>query len=491
LDRERGSLYSKGISNAAAVVIDNESGDLLSLVGSLDFFDNDAGGQVNGALASRSPGSALKPFVYALGFEQGLITPQSLLADVPQDYSGYRPSNYDDTYHGAVTVEQALIHSYNVPAVNLYAKLGSRGLYSFLKRAGTSTLPQEKEYYGLSLVLGGCGVNLLELTNLYSVLARGGRFAPCRISTTQSRRPAVKLLSTGTCYMLTDILCQLQRPELPAVWEWSVNQPKVAWKTGTSYGHRDAWSIGYTPKYTAGVWVGNFDGKGARELVGAEIAAPILFDIFAALEEPGEVPWFSPPGDVDTRQVCAVSGMPLSEHCTTAKTDLYLPGISAQQVCSIHRKLLVDDETGYCLCFHCRQGHEYHEEMFEEWPAGIATWMERNGYPIKKAPQHNPDCGKVATGEGPIIYSPLAATEYKLRAGVDPEYQQILLDAKVSNETAKIFWFFDRELVYSGPPTSQLFVSPEIGSHSLVCMDDQGRSAEVEIMVRPPGWVGE
>ncbi len=485
LRREKGLLASQGISNAAAVVIDNQTGELLSLVGSIDFFDEKASGQVDGALAPRSPGSALKPFVYALAIGQGLISPQSLLADVPQDYSGYRPQNYDDTYHGAVTVEEALIRSLNVPAVNLYADLGSQGLYSFLKQAGVTTLPEKKEYYGLPLVLGGCEVNLLELSTIYSGLANGGRFSNCRMLLTDPVPASKQMLSEGACYIITDILSRLQRPELPAVWEWSVNQPKVAWKTGTSYGHRDAWSIGYTPRYTVGVWAGNFDGKGARALVGAEIAAPILFDIFTLLEDNGER-WFAQPKSVKRRRVCAVSGLPMSPYCDASKTELYLPGISPQQECNIHKCVLVDDESGYRLCPHCREGHRYHEVVYEQWPAQVATWMERNGYSIAQIPSHNPKCTSLADGEGPVIYSPLAKCDYKLRHGVDPKYQKILLDAKVSNSTANIFWFLDRDLIYSGPPTSQLFVTPTLGTHKLICMDDEGRSATVTLNVIEP-----
>lgn len=483
---EAGFLHAKGISNAAAIVIDNESGDLLSMVGSLDFYDDAASGQVNGTLASRSPGSTLKPFVYALGFERGLISPQSLLPDVPHDYAGYRPQNYDDVYHGAVTVEEALVHSLNVPAVNLYADLGSRGLYSLLKQAGISTLPHDKQYYGLSLVLGGCGVTLLELTNLYAGLARGGEFFPCHLLRSDRSPQPTRLFSAGTCYLLTDILSQLQRPELPAIWEWTVDRPKVAWKTGTSYGHRDAWSIGYTPKYTIGVWVGNFSGKGARELVGAEIAAPILFDLFAALDDGGTNGWFSPPEQVAVRQVCALSGMPPSESCDATKTELYLPGISSQQQCTYHRKVMVDKCTGQRLCSHCRESHDYEEKVYVIWPHEIATWMERNGYPIARLPEHNPACSQLASGQGPVIYSPLASTEYKLRPGVPTEYQQILLDAKVSNGTNTIYWFLDRNLVYSGPPTSQLFIEPTPGAHTLICLDDEGRSAEVSLTVTAP-----
>jgi len=477
-------LQRQGISNGAVVVIENQTQAVLAMVGSYDFFDEENQGQVNGAMAPRSPGSTLKPFIYALGIEHGLISPQNLLYDVPVEYSGYRPINYDEAYHGVVTVEDALIHSLNVPAVNLYAELGPNGIHSFLQQVGVSTLPKPKDYYGLSLILGGCEVTLLELTNLYAGLANGGNLRSYRLLKTQPVEQGQQLLKEGTCYIISEMLSQLRRPDLPSSWEFSMNLPKIAWKTGTSYGHRDAWSIGYTPQYTIGVWVGNFDGKGLPALVGAEVAAPILFSLFTALENSSENRWFTQPASVSRRQVCVVSGMPLSKNCASAKDELYLPGISPNQKCNIHQLILVDKKTGKRLCSHCRIGRKYEEKIVEQWPAEIATWMERNGYPIEKIPEHFASCSKLASGEKPIIRSPSANTEFKVRPTVDLKYQKILLDASVSNRTKKIFWFLDGKLIFSEEPTQKVFVTPKIGSHNLMCMDDEGRASEVKFVVK-------
>jgi len=472
----------QGISNGAVVVIENQSRKVLAMVGSYDFFDEPNDGQVNGALAPRSPGSALKPFIYALGLEHGVISPQSLLNDMPVDYAGYRPVNYDEKYHGAVTVEEALIHSLNVPAVNLYARLDEKGIYEFLKEAGISTLPQEKNYYGLSLILGGGEVTLLELTNLYAGLANDGNFRQYRLLQSQPQAEGKKLLSAGACFILTEMLSKVRRPDLPKVWEWSVNIPKIAWKTGTSYGHRDAWSLGYTPPYTIGVWVGNFNGRGAPALVGAEVAAPILFALFEALK-PAENRWFVQPMNVEKHQVCSVSGMPASEFCVSRKDELFLPGVSPHYPCTIHQLVLIDKKTGKRLCTHCRSRRAYVEKIVEHWPAEIATWRERNGYPLAAIPEHYPHCAKVVSGKGPVIHSPSAGTEYQIRPGVDLKYQKILLDAAVSNQTKKIYWFMNRKLIFSGKPTAKVFITPTPGKHTLMCMDDEGRSSEMELII--------
>ncbi len=477
-------LQRQGINNGAVVIIENQTQQVLAMVGSYDFFDEQNQGQVNGAMAPRSPGSALKPFIYALGMEHGLIAPQSLLYDVPVEYSGYRPINYDESYHGVVTVEDALIRSLNIPAVNLTAQLEDNGLYYFLQAAGISTLPKPKDYYGLSLILGGCEVTLMELTNLYSGLANGGKFRNYHFIKTQPEEQGQQLLNEGACYIISELLSQLRRPDLPASWEFSMHLPKIAWKTGTSYGHRDAWSIGYTPRYTIGVWVGNFDGKGAPALVGAEVAAPILFSLFTALEKSADDRWFVQPASVSRRQVCAVSGMPLSKNCASVKTELYLPGISPNQQCNIHQLILVDKKTGTRLCSHCRIGRKYEEKIVEQWPVEIATWLERNGYPIEKIPEHFVGCSKLASGEKPVILSPSDNAEFKIRPTVALKYQKILLDASVSNRSKKIFWFLNGKLIYSGTPAQKVFVTPKIGSHNLTCMDDEGRSSEVKFNVK-------
>ncbi|MFQ5602659.1 MAG: penicillin-binding protein 1C [bacterium] len=476
-------LQKKGIYNGAVVIIENRTHEVLAMVGSPDFFDNQNQGQVNGAMSPRSPGSALKPFVYALGLEQGVISPSTLLKDVPVEYAGYRPVNYDERFHGAVSVQEALVHSLNVPAVNLYAELGDNGVYSFLKRGGISTLPKPKEYYGLSLILGGGEVTLLELTNLYAGLASGGNFTSYRLLKSDAGEAENTLLSPGTCFILTDILSQLRRPELPAVWESTLDMPKVAWKTGTSYGHRDAWSIGYTPQLTIGVWVGNFDGRGVPELVGAEAAAPILFALFNALEERDSHRWFVQPESVEMRQVCAVSGMPVSQICAAVKNELFLPGVSPNQTCTIHQRILVDRKTGQRLCSHCRIGRTYWEKVIEHWPAEISSWKMRNGQPLAPFPEHFQKCVKIASGEKPVIHSPAMNTQFKIRSGVSLKYQKILLQASVSNHTHTIYWFMNGRLIYSGDPNHPLFITPQKGRHTLLCMDEEGRSSEVEITI--------
>ena len=292
-----------GVGNAAVVLIDNHTHTVVAYAGSAGFSESQFQGQVDGAAALRSPGSALKPFLYALAMDRGLITPKTILQDIPQNFNGYRPLNYDETFRGRLPASQALALSLNIPAVDLANRVGVDLLNEKLSRGGLQWIGKRKKTLGLSVILGGCGVTLTELTNLYSCLATGGIKYPLQFSTSEELAERDTLFSEPAVWMVGEILTGLKRPDLPNNFENTVNLPHIAWKTGTSYGRRDAWSFGYNPDYTLGVWVGNFDGTGVPELSGADFATPILFKIFNYLTFNQKPAWFKRPASLDFRLV--------------------------------------------------------------------------------------------------------------------------------------------------------------------------------------------
>ncbi len=472
------------ITNGALCVVDNRDRSIRALIGSYDFFDESHSGQVNGTLAPRSPGSTLKPFLYAVGIDKGLITPGAVLCDVPVSYAGYAPENYDGKHHGVVTVREALTHSLNVPAVNLLAEIGVGNFLSFLERSGLSTVNSRDVDYGLSMILGGCEVKLVELTNLFSTLANGGVFRPVRYCRDDFLQGGERVLSDGASYIITELLSEVVRPDLPVYWEFSLDRPRVAWKTGTSYGHRDAWSIGYTKEFTVGIWTGNFDGRGAPELTGARVAGPILFDVLNAITSRRKTEWFAMPASVSKREICAKSGMVPNKDCPDAIEELYLPGVSPIKTCDIHRPLYIDSITGYRLCRSDLSERRFRRVVFEIWPSEVATWLERNGYPLDEIPPLLPASQKIMAGKSPIIRSPNPECEYYVRQGVPLEYQKIFLDVSVENSVNRVFWFLNGELVWSGPPGEKTFMYPEKGEHLLVCQDDHGRSTAMSLVIR-------
>ncbi|UCC80884.1 MAG: penicillin-binding protein 1C [Candidatus Zixiibacteriota bacterium] len=483
LNKRARRLAEKDIHNASIVVLDNATGEVLALVGSIDFFNDKYSGQVNGALAARSPGSTLKPFAYALALDKGLISPKMYLEDLPVYYCGYSPQNYDDTYRAVVSVTDALQLSLNVAAVNVTARAGLKGFFDFLQKGGLSTIKGKYYDYGLPLVLGSCEVRLLDLTNLYRALANGGIYAPYSLLPNLSETSSDTLFSEGSSYIIAEILSDLARPEFPASWEFAENIPKIAWKTGTSYGRKDAWSIGFNPRYTIGVWVGNFSARPSPELIGVDAAAPILFEIFSAVTSKTEGRWFSRPENVGIRDVCCVSGLVPNPYCKSTMEEYYLPGISWSQRCNIHKEILLDKNTGNQLCRHCLKDKWCEYDTLVVWPAKIATWLGKTGSLVQNVPAHNPDCRGASFGDRPIINSPRDDVAYFIRENIPPDLQCIMLDASVTSGTRRLYWFIDGYLHSTLEPGDKAFYVPEPGDHNIVCSDDLGRSSTVTIRI--------
>jgi penicillin-binding protein 1C len=275
LARDRAIALGPNIS-IGILAVDNESGDVLARIGSPDYFDDRRAGQVDMTRAVRSPGSTLKPFIYGLAFEDGFVHPESLIDDRPIRFGSYAPENFDMTYQGTVAVRRALQQSLNVPAIALLDRVGASRLASRLKQAGANLVLPKDEAPGLAMGLGGVGITLQDLVQLYSGLARLGNTRPLReiVAAGDERRESLRLMDQVAAWQVGNVLMGTPPPE---------NAPhnRVAFKTGTSYGYRDAWSVGFDGRMTIGVWVGRPDGAPVPGLVGRSAAAPILFDAFA------------------------------------------------------------------------------------------------------------------------------------------------------------------------------------------------------------------
>lgn len=467
-------LKQKGANNLSVVVIDNRTGELLAMVGSPDFYDRSHDGQVNGALAPRSPGSALKPFVYGLAFERGLISPELKVEDIPVDYAGYEPVNYDNEYHGVVSVREALINSFNIPAVNILSEVGLKRLYDLLEEGGISTLDRKYYKYGLPLILGAAEVNLLELSNLYASLGRSGVWKPLITDSDAKSDSLVEILSPEASFLLSDILSGLQRPDLPGSWEFTMGMPKIAWKTGTSYGRRDAWTIGYNPRFTVGVWAGNFSGEGSSDIVGAEIAAPVMFDIFNELSKGLEPVWFEVPDGVGVRKVSGVSGMLPNEFCSKTINEYYIRGVSPVKRDNIETRIFVDNKSGLRLGRDCLHGRDYREEIVQNWPPRLAGWLAEHGT-LTGIPPLDPQCRGSVIDDAPVIVSPEPGSKFVLVKYLPNEYQNIMLEAE-SITGENLHWFIDNRHYATARSGEKLFYTPEPGVHEIMCVDNRGRS---------------
>lgn len=473
---------AKGIHNLAIVVIDNDRSEMIAQVGSPDFDDSRHSGQVDATNAQRSPGSALKPFVFGLAFDLGILSPEMMVADIPINYSGYRPVNYDETYRGVISVREALIHSLNIPAVNAASHVGLQNLHNVLRRGGLTTLDRPYYDYGLPLVLGACEVRLTELANLYAALARDGIYRPARTLVGTNDRKEVRLFSPEACYLLSDILVDLQRPDLPDSWRASVGSFPIAWKTGTSYGRRDAWTIGFTPEYTVGVWAGNCSGEGSIDLVGASVAAPIMFNVMTQIVISPRRPRFQAPSGIGERQVCGASGQPAGRFCEETINEMFLIGKSPGATCSVHRPILVDRTTGMRLRANCTSSREYDRKVVEIWPPRVATWLVNNGTG-NPLPPYDAGCLSVTDGRKPSIISPEDGSVFVFVDDLPAEYQKIRLQASIASGDGTVHWFLDGMHFAAARAGEVTFYTPNKGKHSLLCVDDAGGSTSASFEV--------
>ncbi|TNY27696.1 penicillin-binding protein 1C [Fulvimonas soli] len=467
---------ARGIRNAAALLIDVRDMGVKALVGSADYFDAEIQGQVNGTAAKRSPGSTLKPFIYALGFDQGVLHPQTVLRDVPTAFGPYQPENFDGHFLGPVTATEALIRSRNIPAVWVASQLAQPSFYQFLRDAGVGRLASER-HYGLALVLGGGEVTMQELGGLYAMLANRGALKPLRLLAADPQPPGTRLLSEEASFMVMDMLRQNPRPDAPVL-----GQPArlpVYWKTGTSWGFRDAWTAGAFGPYVLVVWVGNFDGSGNPAFVGVDAAAPLFFAIVDALRaEHADLaePVRRMPPNLKRVQVCLASGELPDQWCPQKGWTWFIPGKSPIRVSNVHRPVVIDDATGLPAC-PPYEGRRTHVEVYEFWSSDLQRVFAQAGIP-RRQPPSNPACAGAGRSDGdpPRITSPLRGSTYAMRLKQLGQ-ERIAFSATSDADAHTLYWFVDDAYLGSSAPGQALFWQPQTaGSYTVRVVDDHGRS---------------
>lgn len=475
-------VTSKQVTNGAVIIIDNKTNSVAGYCGSADFYDYYSSGQVNGITAVRSPGSTLKPILYTMAFDKGLLTPKMKLLDLPTDINGYEPENYDLKFRGQVTAEYALMNSLNVPAVRLLQKVGYDNFISMLEKGGFSDIAQTKKYLGLSVILGGCGVRLEQLAGFYTAFANGGILYPLNYLASGKKDPhiSIPLFSKGAVYLTDQILSSNERPDFPAEFLSYTNLPKIAWKTGTSYGKRDAWAVGYNPDYTIGVWMGNFDGRGAPELSGAEMAVPMLFELFNSIDYKPKKLWFDMPKSVLQRQVCSETGLLPSKYCKSLTTDYYIYKVSPNKKCDLYKPVYVSSDEKISYCTDCLPDSGYKIIAYPDYDPELTLWYLKNHIPFQRPPPHNPYCTARFSGKGPRILSPTSDYHYYIEKGSS---EQIMLTAASDPSVAEQYWYINDEFYAKTKPGKKLFFSPSGGKVKITCLDNLGRKMTVNTSV--------
>lgn len=486
-----------GIKNASVLLVDTRNMGVKALVGSANYFDATIHGQVNGTLAKRSPGSTLKPFIYALALDQGILHPATILRDVPIQYGAYSPENYDLKFLGPISATKALNYSRNIPAVTVAAKLKQPDLYYFLKKAGVEKLAS-RNHYGLALVLGGGEVNMQELARLYAILANQGINQPLNFTQkplTQSQPSPLKgplenqLLSSAAAFITMDMLGQHARPGDTLA--QSAAKIPIYWKTGTSWGFRDAWTAGIFGPYVLVVWEGNFSGEGNNAFVGVEAAAPLFFNIIDSVKAqyPNLKPtYLAAPETVKKVDVCLTSGQLPTKWCEQIGQTWFIPGVSPIKADTIFRPVAIDIETGEVACPPF-EADRVKIEIFEYWPSDLALAFSQAGVPKRPPPKQNRCIGaqtNLLSMAPPKITSPQKNVKYTFRrnANVKEDMKQLVLMANSDAISTHLYWFVDGSYLGTTIGKQSLVWEPKYsGIYRVRVVDETGQadSREIEI----------
>jgi len=465
----------------AAMVMDNRTAEVVAYVGSADFSDRDRFSDVDMVRASRSPGSTLKPFLYAFALDEGLIHSESLLSDTPQSFSGYQPGNFQQNFHGPVSVSESLVKSLNVPAVQVLDRLGSGPFVSMLRRGGLKLAFPKGAVPNLSVILGGAGASLEDLVGAYSSLARKGMAVAPRFvlsAPVQERR----MMSEGAAFIVRDIL-ETGGPIASAL----ENKSGIALKTGTSFGFRDAWAIGVTQHYTVGVWVGRPDGTPNPGFFGANIAAPLLVDIFNALPGGSEFNSHSVPATVKQEKICWPSGMRVEDDlqdqqlCPLQRTAWTLNGIAPPTLSPNSRlTYFVDLQTGRRVLPDCAQ-HDYQQKQLMRWPAALQLWLDSDLRKKSTPPDWDSSCSGHFVEANPLKIMGLNNDEIIRQTNDGKKKPQAKLTLRGAR--GEIYWMMNGRLL-AGNGSNQTIQFPYAGRYEITAFDDQGNFDRIAVSVQ-------
>jgi penicillin-binding protein 1C len=486
VERHLEQLEDKNVSSAAVVILDAKNGDLLTMVGSADYFDAEHDGAVNVALSNRQPGSALKPFTYSLALKNG-DTAATTIADIEtqfftQDGNPYIPRNYDYGYHGLVRYREALANSYNIPAVKVLEKVGVENLLHFLQKAGLTTLNQTPDHYGLALTLGDGEVKLLELTQAYGMLARDGKTLPVKTLLDEEAEESKRLLDEKIAWLITDILDDdiARLPEFGEGGPLEFGFP-VAAKTGTTRNSRDNWTFGYTDNRVVGVWVGNADNTPMRGTSGITGAGPIFHDSMIAAMKNLSKKSFKQPEDIIQREICKLSGKLPTKYCPHKMMEWFINGTEPKDHDDLYSPVEIDSRNNYMAGQDC-PGEFTETEVFVLFPPELKTWARENGWPSPPT-RYSPLClpREEKTGSWLTIEKPNKGESFLLDPMIPDENEKIILTASASDDIEEIEWYIDGKSIGTAtPPSFHHEWQPEKGLHIITA---KGKEEESRISI--------
>ncbi len=472
-----------GVRHGVILVADRD-GTLRAAVGNTSFLDGGPGAQIAAFDVPRSPGSTLKPLIYALALDRGLALPDRRVEDVPVSWPGYAPENYDGSYSGLVRLEDALSRSLNVPFVELLADLGVDRFLGTLQQAGVRSLDPTPGHYGLSAAIGGVEITPFELLGLYTALAGNGGARPIRVLSEQPVSEPLSIFSPGAAWLTRRALRLRDRPDFPLRATLAALPPHIAWKTGTSFGHRDAWAVGFDDTHLALVWLGNLDQRPSRWLVGADAAGGVLFDVLAS-SAPRGVPARDDPSTADLSEVrvCAGSGHVPGAACPLIVPTVALKASLPADPCPYHVHVEIDMASGLAVHPGCRGDRPTELRDFVQWPPTVRRWLRDRDDRLPERPAWAPGCAP-ATVRPPEIVQPDGRSVVVLRGSMAADAQQVPLEADVSTPDSDVAWFVDGRWIATVPAEERAWWTPTPGEHRVVAVDGGGQSDSVRIQVQ-------
>ncbi len=471
------------IRNLAILVIDIPSNQVVAYCGNVHFDRKQGGNQVDVIQAPRSTGSILKPFLYYAMLQEGSLLPDMLLPDVPVNINGFTPQNFSMQFEGAVPASEALARSLNIPAVTMLQRYGVPKFHSFLQQIGLKTINRSSSHYGLSLILGGAEATLWDVTNAYAMMGRSLLQLPqrsCSLLLPTSRiTESTDPFQPGAVWQTFDALKEVNRPE-EIDWKSIPSMQTIAWKTGTSYGFRDAWAVGVTPRYAVGVWVGNATGEGKPGLVGAQTAGPVLFDIFNLLPSSS---WFTRPAGIFVEaEVCRKSGHLKGRFCDETDTLLVLPAGLRTEACPYHHLVTLSADESQRIYENCANTEPTLRKSWFTLPP-VWEWYYKQHHPeYKPLPPFKAGCGEDTFQPMQFIYPPMNA-RIKLPKQLDGSKGFLTVELAHSNPNATVFWHLDETYQAQTQDFHKISLQPAAGKHSLTAVDGEGNTISTTFFV--------
>jgi penicillin-binding protein 1C len=501
--RNYAAMYrSNQVHNAAALIIDNRRGSVMAYIGNVFSLDeNIPGSMVDVITAPRSGGSILKPFLFAGLLNEGLINERTLVADYPFQTPGFSPQNFDRRFDGVAPAYRALQRSLNVPAVRMLQQYGVEKFHFLLQQLGKSTLIQPPSHYGLSLILGGAESTLWDVTAMYARLSRvlanypvyDGKYHPAdlfepvlyyscepkkrsNIGTIRPELVPSGVLDASSIWITLNALLKVNRPEEEAGWKMFANPRRIAWKTGTSYGNRDAWAIGTTPEITVGVWVGNASGEGRPSLTGVGFAAPLMFDLFGILPRTTAFP--QPFDDMIVQSICRHSGHIAGQHCTeTDSVWIALKGLRTLE-CPYHIRVHTDATGAFRVNSNCYKVHKMKQTSWFILPPAMEWFYRARNPNYRPLPPWKPGCRNLQEHNPMQLIYPAGNVQAIIPREISGQPGNIILQAAHREKDAVIFWHLNGEYIGATQNQHHIAVSPEPGIKNLVLVDGNGHRLE-------------